>query len=352
MQFGVIRPSETIKRGFLALAVAAGLLGGVGTGAAHADSPGIPRPYRADTLSSSTVRVSWINTASEDGGHGVHFNLRYRPQSSTPNAYSSYTYLGGGGPPNDLALNVGDPNDPANLDYMTVGYQQGGSHNITGLAANTSYCFSMRSFTYYAGYLTPPDDNIPPTFSPWSGEVCTSTPAAPVQVPGAGSTVQGHDTLLVPPPYAATHPAAATASGALAASVVPAKPDLDVVSITGPASVSDGINAVYTAIIRNDGAAASGDVEVVIGMSGALEAWDSISQTIGLSCTQGSGKDANTFTCEGGTLAAGQTATLQFRAHAAGAGQGTIVVSLNPSRTLDESDYGNDLQILNVTVTQ
>jgi len=130
------------------------------------------------------------------------------------------------------------------------------------------------------------------------------------------------------------------------------KPDLDAVAIAGHTTISNGDNDVYTATIRNNGSAANGNVEVVIGMSGSLQAWDSIAQTIGLSCTQGSGKDANTFTCEGGTLAAGQSTTLQFRAHAAAPGQGTIVVSLNSSRALDESDYSDDLAIYTVTVTK
>jgi hypothetical protein len=352
MRLNELISSKAVKGGLLGLAVTAGLLSGLSAGVARADSPGIPNPYRADALNSSTVRVLWINTASEGDGHDVHFNMRYRLQSSKPDVYSSYTYIGGGGPPNDLGLNVGNPNDPTNLDYMEVGYKQGGEHDVTGLAANTSYCFSMRSFTYYVGLFSSPDDNIPPTFSPWSGELCTTTPAAPVPAPGTGATANGHDTLLATSPFAATHISTSAEVGALAPLAAPTKPDLDAVSITGPASVSEDVNAVYTATIRNDGTTANGNVEVVIGMSGAFQAWDSIQQSIGLNCTQGSGQGANTFTCEGGTLAAGQTATLQFRAHAAGAGQGTIVLSLNPSRALDEGNYGNNLQILNVTVTK
>jgi hypothetical protein len=89
---------------------------------------------------------------------------------------------------------------------------------------------------------------------------------------------------------------------------------------------------------------------VVIGMSGVLQAWDTPSQSIGLSCALGTATGANTWTREGGTFAAGQTTTTQFRVHADSTGQGTIVLSLNPSRTLDERDYSNNLQIFNVTV--
>jgi hypothetical protein len=331
-------------------------LSGVTPRSVSADSPGIPNPYRAEAIDSQTARVLWINTASEGGGNDVHFNLRYRLQSSERDVYSSYTYIGGGGLPDDLQLNVGDPNDPTNPDYLQIPYRAGGSYDVTGLSASTSYCFSLRSFTYYVDLLTSPDANIPPTFSPWSGEVCATTLAAkptatPVPSTVAGTSVRPHVTAEVPLPYASTHINGTVAVTGVMGTPTPAtKPDLDAVSIAGPATVSSDINQVYTATIRNDGAAANGNVEVVIGMSGALQAWDTPSQTIGLSCTLGSGSGANTYSCEGGTLAAGQTATIQFRVHPASSGPGTIVLSLNPSRSLDESDYGNNLQVLNVTV--
>jgi hypothetical protein len=345
MRLNKTRFSKAIRSGLLGLAALASLFGGIGSGVARADSPGIPNPYRADPLDSTSIRILWINTASEGDGSSVHYNVRYRLQSSKPDVFSSYTYIGGGGPPNDLTLNVGNPNDPQNPDYMSIPYKEGGAYNASGLKPSTQYCFSLRSFTYYVDLINQFDSNIQPTFSPWSGDVCATTLAAPAPVPAP---------VNAGPIVASTHitesdEAARFLTGTQASP--PTQPDLEAVQIAGPSSVSDSVNAVYTATVRNNGSAATGNVEVVVGMSGALQAWDPIVQNIGLACTQGSGKDANTFTCEGGTLAAGQSTTLQFRAHAATPGQGTIVVSLNSSRALDESNYSNNLAVDTVTVT-
>jgi CARDB len=347
MQLNELASTRTIKRGFLSLALAAGLAGGLGAVVAWADGPGTPVPSRAVAVDSTTMRVVYTNTADEcnegnaDASTCVYFMMRYRLQSSVPDVESSYTYIGGGAPTDDNVY-YNSPLPP----FLPLGFEVG--YAVHGLAPSTAYCFSLRSWTPDGGY------------SPWSGDVCGQTKAtSPTPAQGPSSTVlvpvsEGTETTPVNAGSAST---SSVASRLAQTDILPhvatsSKPDLDAVQIAGFTTVSNGDNDVYSATLRNDGAAANGSVEVVIGMSGALQAWDAIVQSIGLSCTQGTGQNVNTFTCEGGTLAAGQSATLSFRAHAANPGQGTIVVSLNPSRALDESNYANNLAIYTVTVTK
>jgi hypothetical protein len=132
--------------------------------------------------------------------------------------------------------------------------------------------------------------------------------------------------------------------------VTPSKPDLAAVAIGGYTTISNGDNAVYTATIKNNGAAATGDVELTIGFAGGLQTWDTVVQSIGLTCVDG--PNAASFVCKGGTLAAGQQATVTFQAHASSAGQATITVALNPTRVVDESDLSNNNASYIVTVTK
>jgi hypothetical protein len=332
------------------LALLAGMLGGRHTDVARAGvnfDLGTPIPQYAFADGATRMNVAWINTVDEDGGLGTYYNLRYRLKSSTPDVFESYTYIGGGGPPDDLSIDV-----TAEIFSLPWGVptRAEATTTVMGLSPATAYCFSVRA--------TRPHSDGSGDFSPWSGEVCAATPAAPptpTPAPLFGPSTSTPTPTRVPPrvtgesplPYAVAHFAGASSTPTPA----PTKPDLDAVSIAGPASFSVIVNQVYTATVSNNGTAANGNVEVVVGMSGVLQAWDTPIQNIGLSCALGTGTGANTWTCEGGTLAAGQTATIQFRVHADSTGKGTIVLSLNPSRTLDESDYGNNLQILNVTVT-
>lgn len=326
--------------GTLAIVLAAGTFGGFRAVRTKADDTlGIPMPVYADATSATRVNVAWINTVDEAGGTSAYFNLRYRLQSSTPDIYSSYTYIGGGGPPDDLSFGV-DPSLPTNVPTHDQAIA-----SIDGLNPSTSYCFSVRAFGWYYGNFSTSFD-----YSPWSGDVCATTRAAPptptpvpLTVPGTPTPSRTNSSEIHLPSSATYFLPTSTPTPA------PTKPDLDAVSIGGPATFTVITNQVYTATIRNDGAAANGNVEVAIGLSGVLQAWDTPVQTIGLSCSLGTGTGANTWTCEGGTLASGQTATIQFPVHASSAGKGTIVLSLNPSRALDESDYSNNLQILNMT---
>ena len=343
-------PQAVVHR-ILCLILAVGALSVASERIARADSPGTPNQIQTFGSGPSTMVVMWTNTADEcSDGSCIVFNLRYRLQSSVPDVFASYTYIGGGGAPDDRQLAPTNPlADYPN--YVPLGGQ--GTYEVGGLAPNTSYCFSLRSFN---ADTTDTNDQ----FSPWSGDSCTNTLASPASPAGAaapasaaGPTLRDPTVLGVQPPAPGSSEQAVQTEKqtvSTAPQAGPTKPDLVAVSIIGPTSVSNGINAVYTATIRNDGTATNGNVEVVVSFEDALQAWDSIQQSIGLSCTQGSGYDVNKFTCEGGTLAAGQTATLQFRAHAASTGSGTIRVSLNPTRVVAEDNLSNNVQSLQVTV--
>jgi len=150
----------------------------------------------------------------------------------------------------------------------------------------------------------------------------------------------------VVPPTPGPKPAAQI----LPAEVTLPKADLDAVSITGASTVQNGTNAVYTATIRNNGAAATGNVELQINVTNDLLASGSVVQTIGLSCAQSFG--GAIVTCQGGSLASRQQTTLQFTIHAANVGQGTISLALNPNRTIDETDLSNNGVSYTVTVTK
>jgi len=337
---------RTIKRALLSLVLAAGMAGGLGAVVARADGPGTPIPSKAEAVDSTSIRVFYTNTADEcnegnaDASTCVYFMMRYRLESSVPDVKSSYTYIGGGAPTDDNVY-YNSPLPP----FLPLGFEVG--YAVHGLAPSTAYCFSLRSWTPDGGY------------SPWSGDVCGQTKAtAPTPSQAPSSTVlvptpEGTQTTPVSGGSASTSSLASTlAQPAILPHVAgaSAKPDLDAVQIAGFTTVSNGNNAVYTATVRNNGAAASGDVEVTIGFSGGLQAWDSVVQSLGLNCFQGPG-GAN-FTCKGGTLAAGQQTTLQFEAHAASAGQATISVALNPTRVIDESDLSNNNMSYTVTITK
>jgi hypothetical protein len=126
------------------------------------------------------------------------------------------------------------------------------------------------------------------------------------------------------------------------------RPDLDLLEIEGPSTLGTGETATYTADIRNDGAAANGNVAITIGFSGGLQVGDGVVQSIGLSC--GPGPLPATLACRGGSLAAGQQATLQFHAHAASVGLGTITVSLSLAG-ISEGDLNNNNASFEVTVS-
>jgi hypothetical protein len=160
-----------ITRGFVALVVAAGMIAGVGSTAVRAETPGTPIPTSAVALDAQTIRVNWLNTA--DGPvfptleYTVNFNLRYRVQG-TPDAFASYTYIGGGGPPDDRGIWANDPLS-RRADKGPLSY------DVSGLTGNTTYCFSLRSYALESPLV----GSSYTALSPWSGEVCATTSTVP-----------------------------------------------------------------------------------------------------------------------------------------------------------------------------
>jgi len=205
-------------------------------------------------------------------------------------------------------------------------------------------------------------------FDPWTYPttlVCTqpaSLAGSSLAEPAGAQAVEGIDggpavlaaalqkaqAAIPPGPKPATQAIFQPVLPASAQTSAPTLPDFQAVGIAGPTSINDGDNAVYTATVRNNGSAANGDVEIEIGFTGGLQAWNNIVQSIGLTCAQALG--GAQFTCQGGTLAAGQQATLQFQVHAVSAGQNTIAVAMNPRSTVGESDLSNNGANLVVTV--
>jgi hypothetical protein len=312
------------------------MLLGDGSATAFADAPGTPVPTRAEALTSHSMRVSWKNTTDPTSGwafqheFAAYFNLRYRVQGA-PDAFSSYTYLGGGGPPDDRG--VVRPADNPLPHSATLGEIL--TYDVDGLAPLTTYCFSARTYalemdvvnTYYA-------------LSPWSGEVCAQAPEGELRIHG--------DPGIRPKPNDPPDPKSGVRPGVGPGLLYP---DLVAVRIDGPSTVKDGVAQTYQAVIRNDGAATTG-LDAQINFSGAVEAW-SLPQpatAAGMTCTELQQQVGTAFACKGGTIGAGQTVTVQFQAHATTPGAGELSVVLNPARALQELDYNNDVASLQVSV--
>lgn len=153
----------------VALAALATLLLGQGAATALADAPGTPIPTSAQPLTFDSMRVSWRNTASSDIGMfsgaelRAQFNLRYRVQGA-PDDFSSYTYFGGGGPPDDRGVWNNNPLPSSTTQGEILTY------DIDGLSPLTTYCFSARAYAWEIGV------SAYQALSPWSGEVCGTTP--------------------------------------------------------------------------------------------------------------------------------------------------------------------------------
>jgi hypothetical protein len=168
----------------LALVLAAGLVLCQAADLARADSPGQPSITKVVATDSYTVQVSWYNSA--DGAYGgtecvsdcetfLRFDIRYHKQGDTSD--SAYTYIGPG---------IDFQNSPTlHVIHDDVGepsFEGTGSYNVTGLSADTTYCFAMRS-----GALETPvlvfGGTAYDAWSDFSAEKCVHTPAAPTPVP-------------------------------------------------------------------------------------------------------------------------------------------------------------------------
>lgn len=128
-------------------------------------------------------------------------------------------------------------------------------------------------------------------------------------------------------------------------------PDLTVIRIDGPDTLSVGLTGTYSFIIGNIGDVAA-SVEVNLLFAGALEQIGQVSADSGLGCAigPGSGKVNTNVGCSGGQLDPKRSATITVQAIGRSAGAGSVIASINNSRSLAEADYGNDVGRRDVAV--
>jgi len=121
-------------------------------------------------------------------------------------------------------------------------------------------------------------------------------------------------------------------------------PDLTVIRIDGSETLQSGMSGTYTFIVGNIGDT-SASLEVNILFAGTLQQIGQISADSGLNCVlgQGSGKVNANLGCSGGLLEPKRSATITVQAVGTAAGEGSIIASINNSRSLAEADYGNNL---------
>lgn len=127
-------------------------------------------------------------------------------------------------------------------------------------------------------------------------------------------------------------------------------PDLTIIRIDGPTTLSAGESGSYSFIIGDVGTAGA-SVEVDILFTGALDQTGQISADSGLSCDSvpSSGKVNTDLHCTGGQLDPQRSATITVQAVGMNPGAGSIIATINNSRSLEELDYGNNLGKRDVT---
>lgn len=132
---------------------------------------------------------------------------------------------------------------------------------------------------------------------------------------------------------------------------VPAGPDLTVIRIDGPGALQLGLTGTFSFIIGNIGDATA-SVEVNLLFTGALAQSGQVYADSGLNCAigAGNGKVNATVACSGGQLEPKRSATITVQAIGEATGSGSVIASINNSRTLAETDYGNDLGRRDVAV--
>ena len=128
--------------------------------------------------------------------------------------------------------------------------------------------------------------------------------------------------------------------------------DLTVVSLSGPGKLKAGVSGTYTITIKNVGKA-SATVELTILFANALgDAGKVVPSANGLVCASvGTAAPINAqLNCTGGRLAAGEAGTVIVQGRGQAAGAGSLIGSLNNSRAVPESNYGNNTKRLDVTI--
>jgi hypothetical protein len=169
-----------------------------------------------------------------------------------------------------------------------------------------------------------------------------NSPAAPgLEAQCRAASAGGQDVVAVD-----KSPAAAVLKGAGQAA------DLTVVGISGPGSLKAGLSGTYTLTIRNVGAV-SATVELTILFAKALdETGQVVPSANGLRCAAvgGAGQINAQLNCTGGRLAAGETGTVIVQGRGQAAGAGLLIGTLNNSRSVQESNYNNNVRQLGVTI--
>jgi hypothetical protein len=128
--------------------------------------------------------------------------------------------------------------------------------------------------------------------------------------------------------------------------------DLTVVSINGPGNLQAGLSGTYKVTIKNVGTA-SATVELAILFAKALdETGQVVPNANGLACGNvGTGGPINAqLNCTGGQLAAGETGTVIVQGRGQAAGAGILIANLNNSRSVQESNYNNNVRQIGITI--
>lgn len=126
---------------------------------------------------------------------------------------------------------------------------------------------------------------------------------------------------------------------------------MTVVRIDGSTTLRAGESGTFTFIVGNIGGL-DATVEVNLLFAGSLTQTGQVSADSGLSCDNSprQGKVNFNLHCTGGQLSSQRSATITVQAVGMSSGTGSLVASLNNSRSLDERDYGNNTGRRDATV--
>lgn len=128
------------------------------------------------------------------------------------------------------------------------------------------------------------------------------------------------------------------------------KPDFVIDLVRGPPILKAGVSGTFNVMIRNTGST-PGPLEVFIVFAGKLDQTDQIRADSGVACEVRHDKGINAAVrCTGGPIAPGATATITVQGRGRSAGQGQLVTTINPGRSLPESNYDNNFMQVNVTI--
>ena len=128
------------------------------------------------------------------------------------------------------------------------------------------------------------------------------------------------------------------------------KPDFVIDLVRGPPILKAGVSGTFSIKIRNTGST-PGPLEVFIIFAGELDQTDQLRADSGMACEVRHDKGINAAVrCTGGPIGPGQTATITVQGRGRSAGQGRLVTTINPSRSLPESSYDNNFMQANVTI--